>query len=113
MSTSGAAVDLMVQFRFKVAVFLRLNATPTILSIEKLVKATTQVATSLNTRRWGGVSRLPSPCPRGGQDAPHLQLTRAQLRTDGKAARHVPGHHYLDHRHKVNAVHQRSQGNLG
>ena len=54
MSTPGAAVDLMVKDCFKASVSLRLNAMPTILSTEELVKAISQVATSLNTRMWGG-----------------------------------------------------------
>ena len=55
MSTPGAAVDLMVEARFKAAVIPRLNAMPTILSINELVKAIAQVATSLKTRMWGGL----------------------------------------------------------
>ena len=50
MSTPGAAVELMVEARFKAAVIPRLNAMPTILSIDELVKAITQVSTSLKTR---------------------------------------------------------------
>ena len=55
MSTPGASVDLMVEARFKAAVFLRLNAILIILSIDKLIKSIAQVATSLNTRIWGGL----------------------------------------------------------
>ena len=55
MSTPGAAVDLMVEARFKAAIIPRLNAMPNILSIKKLAKAIAQVATSLNTRMWGGL----------------------------------------------------------
>ena len=44
----------MVEDRFKAAVFLRLNAMPTTLSIDKLVKAIAQAATSLKSRMWGG-----------------------------------------------------------
>ena len=55
MSTLGAAVDLMVEDRFKVAVIPRLNAMPIILLINELVKAITQVAMSLKTRIWGGL----------------------------------------------------------
>ena len=55
MSTPGASVDLMVEARFKAAVFPRLNAMPTILSIGKLVKAIAQVAMSLKTKMWGGL----------------------------------------------------------
>ena len=55
MSMPGTTVDLMVEACFKAAVFPQLNVMPTILSIEKLVKAITQVATSLNTRMWGGL----------------------------------------------------------
>ena len=55
MSTPGAAVDLMVEARFKAAVIPGLNAMPTILLIDKLVKAIAQVATSLKTRMWGGL----------------------------------------------------------
>ena len=40
----------MVKSRFKEDVLPRLNAMPTILSINELVKAITQVATSLKTR---------------------------------------------------------------
>ena len=50
---SGASVELMVETRFKAAVFPRLNAIPTILFIDELVKAIAQVATSLKTRMWG------------------------------------------------------------
>ena len=55
MSTPGASIDLMVEARFKAAVFPRLDAMPTILSINKLVKEIAQVATSLKTRMWGGL----------------------------------------------------------
>ena len=55
MSTHGAFVDLVVEDRFKGDVFPRLKEMPTILSINKLVKAVAQVATSLNTRIWGGL----------------------------------------------------------
>ena len=44
----------MVKARFKAAVFPRLNAMPTILSIHELVKLIAQVATRLKTRMWGG-----------------------------------------------------------
>ena len=55
MSTPCAAVNLMVKARFKAAVIPWLNAMPTIISINKLVKAISQVATSLKTRMWGGL----------------------------------------------------------
>ena len=55
MSTPGAAVDLMVKSRFKEAVIPQLNVMTTILSIDELVKEIAQVATSLNTRMWGGL----------------------------------------------------------
>ena len=55
MSKPSASVDLMVKARFKADLFPRLNAMPTILSIDKLVKAITQVTTSLKTRMWGGL----------------------------------------------------------
>ena len=55
MSTPGASVNIMVEACFKVAVFPRLDAMPTILLIDKLIKAIAQVATSLNTRMWGGL----------------------------------------------------------
>ena len=55
MSKPDASVDLMVEARFKVDVIPRLDAMPTILSIDELVKAITQVATSLKTRIWGGL----------------------------------------------------------
>ena len=55
MSTPGASVDLMVEARFKAAVFPRLDVMPTILSIDELVKSTAQVARSLKTRMWGGI----------------------------------------------------------
>ena len=55
MSTPGAAVDLMVEAYFKAAVFPRLNAIPTILSIDKLVKEIAHFATSLKTRMWEGL----------------------------------------------------------
>ena len=54
MSTPSAAFDLMSEARFKASVLPRLNAMPTILSIDKLFKAIAQVATSLKTRTWGG-----------------------------------------------------------
>ena len=63
MSTPGASVDLMVEARFKAAVFPRLNAMPTNLSIGKLVKVIAQVATSLKTKMWGGTTRLPHSLP--------------------------------------------------
>ena len=53
MSTHRASVNLMFKARFKVAVFPRVNAMPTILSIDELVKAIAQGATSLKTRIWG------------------------------------------------------------
>ena len=49
MSTHSASVNLMVEARFKAAVFPQLNAMPTILSINELVKEVAQVATSLKT----------------------------------------------------------------
>ena len=55
MSTPGVAVNLMVEAHFKVAIIPRLNAMPTILSIDELVKAIAQVATSLKTRKWRGL----------------------------------------------------------
>ena len=55
MSTPGAVVNLMVKALFKAAVFPRLNVMPTILSIEKLVKAIAQVSTILKTIMWGGL----------------------------------------------------------
>ena len=55
MSTPGAAVDFMVEARFKAAVIPHINAMPTILSINELVKVISQVATSLKTRMWGGL----------------------------------------------------------
>ena len=55
MSTPGAAVDLMVKARFKADVIPRLNAMPTILSINELVKSIAQVTTSLKTRMRGGL----------------------------------------------------------
>ena len=55
MSKPGAAVNLMVEARFKAAVIPRLNTMPTILSTEELVKAIVQVATVLNTRMWVGL----------------------------------------------------------
>ena len=53
MSTPGASVDLVFEARFKAAVIPRLNVMPTILLIDELVKAISQVSTSLNTRMWG------------------------------------------------------------
>ena len=53
MSTPGASVDLMVKASFKAAVIPRLDALPTILPIDKLVKAIAQVSMSLKTRVWG------------------------------------------------------------
>ena len=50
MATPGAAVDLMVEAHFTAAVFPRLNTIPTILSIEKIVKAIAQVSMILKTR---------------------------------------------------------------
>ena len=55
MSRTGAAIDLMVEARFKAAVIPRLNVMPTILWIDKIVKAIAQIATSLKTRMWGGI----------------------------------------------------------
>ena len=55
MSTPGAYVDLMVEASFKAAVFPCINAMPTILSIDKLVKSIAQVSTILKTRMWGGL----------------------------------------------------------
>ena len=55
MSKPGASVDLMVESHFKAAVIPRLNAIPTILSIDKIFKSIAQVATSLKTRMWGGL----------------------------------------------------------
>ena len=43
----------MVKSLFKAADFLRLNAMPTILPIDELVKAIARVTTSLKTRNWG------------------------------------------------------------
>ena len=54
MSTPGASVNLMVEACFKAAVFPLLDTMPTILSINEIVKAIAQVATSLKTRIWGG-----------------------------------------------------------
>ena len=45
----------MVEARFKAAVFPWLNAISTVLLIDELVKEIAQVATSLNTRMWGGL----------------------------------------------------------
>ena len=56
MSTPVASVNLMAKACFKAAMFPRLNAMPTIVLIDKLVKAITQVVTSLNTRMWGGIN---------------------------------------------------------
>ena len=53
MSTPSAAVDLMVEACFKAAVIPRLNAIPTILSIDELVRAIAQFAMSLKIRMWG------------------------------------------------------------
>ena len=55
MSTPGASVDLTVKAPFKASVFPWLDAMPTILSIDELVKAIAQVATSLKTIMWGGL----------------------------------------------------------
>ena len=55
MYTPGADINLMVEARFKAAVIPRLNAMPTILLIEELVKEISQVATSLKIRMWGGL----------------------------------------------------------
>ena len=99
MSTPGATFDLMAEACSKAAVLLRINGIPTIISINELVKATKQVATSLNTRMWGGNSRLPSPCPRGGRDTPRCQQPHTQLQQGGEAALHAPGNNSLDHRH--------------
>ena len=53
MSTPDAAVNLMVEASFKADVLPQLNASPTTLLIEELVKAIAQVPTSLKTRMWG------------------------------------------------------------
>ena len=55
MSAPGASVNLMVEAHFKAALIPRLNAMPTILPIDELVKAIAQVAMSLNTRMRGGL----------------------------------------------------------
>ena len=55
MSTPSASIDLMVEARFKMAVIPWLDAMPNILSIDELVKVIAHVATSLNTRMWGGL----------------------------------------------------------
>ena len=55
MSTPGAYMDLMVEARFKAAVFPQLDAMPTILSIEKIVKSIAQVAMRLKSRMWVGL----------------------------------------------------------
>ena len=55
MSMSGASVELMVETRFKAAVFPRLNAIPTILFIDELVKAIAQVATIIKTSMCTGL----------------------------------------------------------
>ena len=55
MSTPGASVDLMVKDCFKAAVIPRLDAMPTILSIDELVKVIAQVAMSIKTSMWGGL----------------------------------------------------------
>ena len=55
MSTPDTAVDLMVESCFKAAVIPWINTMTTILSIDELVKAIAQVATSLKTRMWGGL----------------------------------------------------------
>ena len=55
MSTPGATVDIMVEANFKAAIIPRLNAMPTILSIDELFKAISQIATGLKTRMWGGL----------------------------------------------------------
>ena len=60
MSTPGATFDLMAEACSKAAVLLRINGIPTIISINELVKATKQVATSLNTRMWGGTHGCPA-----------------------------------------------------
>ena len=56
MPTPGAAVDLMVEARFKGTVISRLNAMPTILLIDDLIKSIAQIATSLKTRMWEGLN---------------------------------------------------------
>ena len=60
MSTPGASVDLMFEARFKAAVLPRLDTMPTILWIDEFLKAISQVATSLNTRMWGGLHSCPA-----------------------------------------------------
>ena len=55
MSTPSAAVDLMVEAFFKAAVIPQINAIPTILSIDELVRAIAQVSTSLKIRMCGGL----------------------------------------------------------
>ena len=55
MPTPSAAVDPVVEARFKAAVITQLNMIPTTLSMNELVKAIAQVDTSLKTRIWGGI----------------------------------------------------------
>ena len=113
MSTPGASVDLMVEACFKAAVFPRLNAIPTILSIEKIVKAIAQVSTSLKTRMWVGIHVclalvLKETEMRHVANNPTLDCKR-----DGKTAVHAPLHHSLENRHRGQTAHQRAQGNMG
>ena len=100
MSTPGAAVDLMVEARFKATVFPRLNAMPTILSIDKLVKAIAQVFMILKTRIWGGVHGclalfLEETEMHHVANNPALNCDRME-----KPALHAPGNHSLDNRHQ-------------
>ena len=55
MSTPGASVNLVVEAHFKAIILKRQNAMPTILSIEKLVKAIAQVATIIKTSMCTGL----------------------------------------------------------
>ena len=85
MPTPGSAVNLIVDARFKAAVIPRLNAMPTILLIDKLVKVIAQVATSLKTSMWGNyMSAYPlslrNPKCASSPTAPLLTTTRWRSR---------------------------------
>ena len=52
--TSVSAIDAMVKSRFDAAVLLRITGSPKYNTIDKIVEAITQIATTFKTKRYGG-----------------------------------------------------------
>ena len=52
--TSVAAIDTMVKVRFDAADLPRITGSPEYNAIDELVEAITQIATTFNTKRYGG-----------------------------------------------------------